>query len=529
MSAKNAALIAVAIFAVAWVGIDGLWVPPAFGHTDIYYFKDAALNFAQGMGLTTRFTYGNPTFEYRDFSTYPPLYPLMYGLFARVSGISAAANQMFNTLIDVVLGVLGLITLRPVLESLGGGMRLVLTAAVGMTSVAVGFFGPAYDRPDGLAAALGMAALLTAFRGRSRTSAVAAGLLCGFTLFTSPFVGSWTCLLVLIGFAVRMNATGRAQLRDLLWVALGGGLVVVIGLCSMALYLPGWFRGFSGVATGLDTHNETGGGYFLALLRGDWRTWAGGLPYSWHGQNLTLIQLALVMAVLLVRILLDRREVAGTKRLALLLMVAPICLVTSPYQTHYPPAAAALLVVAWICIEQRPDAKFSRGATWALLGAFAALSLSVLPARAADLLVRLGTRASLDRSAAFLREHHAALSDPIRLVAVSPSVYMLWREAGLHPLITVYTGFARLENRQRVDFLALAYPGSGNPLKPQVPSFVTACEYAQVYRPSLPQRAMLWGHPFSNSSQTWDTAIYARTDCASCVSAFAPVEARQAP
>jgi hypothetical protein len=203
--------------------------------------------------------------------------------------------------------------------------------------------------------------------------------------------------------------------------------------------------------------------------------------------------------------------------------------VTSPYQTHYPPAAAALLLVAWASIERRPHAVPSRAASWALLIAFAALSVTVLPARAADLMIRLSTRASLARSAAFLHEHREVLSGPNRLVAVSQSVYMLWREAGLHPLITVYTGFSRPNDRRRVDFVALAYPGSGNPLGPQIPSFVTDLEYAQLARPSLPQPAMLFGHRLSNSSQTWDAAIYARTDCAACNSAFASVGGRPAP
>jgi hypothetical protein len=436
---------------------------------------------------------------------------------------------VFNTLIDLLLGGLGLLALRPALEPIGRGPRLVLTAAVGIVSVAVGFFGPAYDRPDGLAAALGMAALLCGLRNPSRTAAIAAGCLCALALFTSPFVGAWTCLLVLLGIVACANGRSLSTARSVLWVSVGGATVSVVGLCLIAGLLPGWFAGFSGVATGADTHNETGGGYFLALLKGDWRTWASGLPYSWHGHDLTLIQLALVMGVLIGRILLVDREEGAVRRLAPLVIIAPLCLVTSPYQTHYPPAAAALLVIAWICIEQRHRVALPRGVSWALLCGFAALSITVLPARAVDFLIRLGTHGSLDRSSAFLREHHAALSDQKRLVAVSPSVYMLWREAGLHPLITIYTGFARPNDRSKVDFVALAYPGSGNLLKPQTPSFVTDLEYVEVVRPSLPQAATLFGHHLSNSSQTWDTAIFARTDCADCRSALAIVGGRQAP
>jgi hypothetical protein len=33
-------------------------------------------------------------------------------------------------------------------------------------------------------------------------------------------------------------------------------------------------------SSGAITHNETGGGYFLALLKGDVRTWVSGFPFG---------------------------------------------------------------------------------------------------------------------------------------------------------------------------------------------------------------------------------------------------------
>jgi hypothetical protein len=64
-----------------WFFVDAFVLPPNFGGTDIYYFKDAGINFAQGLGFVTRFTFGNPTFEYQAYSQYPPLYPLLFGVF----------------------------------------------------------------------------------------------------------------------------------------------------------------------------------------------------------------------------------------------------------------------------------------------------------------------------------------------------------------------------------------------------------------------------------------------------------------
>ena len=68
-------------FYILWVIIDGYLIPPTFGGTDIYYFKDPGINLAEGLGFTSRFTFGNPTFEYSVYSQYPPLYPLLFGIF----------------------------------------------------------------------------------------------------------------------------------------------------------------------------------------------------------------------------------------------------------------------------------------------------------------------------------------------------------------------------------------------------------------------------------------------------------------
>jgi hypothetical protein len=81
-----------------WFFVDAFILPPNFGGTDIYYFKDAGINFAQGLGFVTRVTFGNPTFEYQAYSQYPPLYPLLFGVFVELFGISTLTNQVFNSL-----------------------------------------------------------------------------------------------------------------------------------------------------------------------------------------------------------------------------------------------------------------------------------------------------------------------------------------------------------------------------------------------------------------------------------------------
>jgi hypothetical protein len=297
----------------------------------------------------------------------------------------------------------------------------------------------------------------------------------------------------------------------------------LIVLALLRLRLPGWFDGFLGVASGSDTHNETGGGYFLALLRGDVRTWWSGFPYSRNIHNIPLFQLGSVAAALVARIVIDRRQ-HGTSwqawRLIPLALTSPLCLITSPYQSHYPPIAAALLLAAWASIEAvRPSAS-PRTSAAAIVLAFLSLVGFAAPGQVVAFLVRLGTRDSLQRTVSFLAEHRVAMEESDVHFAVSPSNYIVWRQAGMHPLITAYTGLAVPAKRSEVGFMALAYPGSGNLMLPQSLEFMSEREYVPVFRPKLPQMATLLGYQLSKSSQTWESEIYARRACPRCLAVF---------
>jgi hypothetical protein len=513
----RAHIFAVAAFAVAWLILDGLLVPPDFGHEDIYYFKDAAINLAEGMGLTTRFTYGNPTFLYKDFATYPPIYPLVFGVYAKLCGVSAVSNQFFNAMMATILGLVGYWTLWQILPLFAVKVEkrwLALLAATG--SIATGFYLPAYDRPDGMGVAFGMAALAMAMRDTRSRSAIGAGVLCALALFTSPFAGVWTALALLVSaIAVSEELAFKFWLPRTLYVGAGMGATTLVILCALRIALPGWFDGFLGVASGANTHNETGGGYFLALLHGNWRSWWSGFPYSTIGSYVPLLRLASVVAAITISSLIDIRRNADRRRawrLTLLVLAAPLCLLTSPYQTHYPAITTALLIATWAGIEAAMSSNARRSGAMAILIVFGfnvLLSASIEAQRA---LVRFNAHASMERAVEYLSSHRSLFEAPGRYTAVSPSNYILWRQAGLHPLINIYSGLNVPEDRAKVDFFALAYPGSGDLLHPQSVEWMKSEEYAVAFQPNLPQRTMLLGYQFSNSSQTWESAIYARRD-----------------
>jgi hypothetical protein len=522
---------AIVVLAVAWLCIDGVLIAPDFGHTDIYYFKDSGVNFAEGLGLKTRFTYGNPTFAYRDYAQYPPLYPLLFGVYAKAAGISAASNQLFNSLVAMLVGLLGFLALQPIIAAAFGVRARMAAGALAVASIATGYTGFDYDRPDGLAVALGIGAVLSAICGATWGSAAAAGVLCALAAFTSPFAGIWTCWAVFCGVLAgsagsspgTSPGTLRTRLFRLLFVAAGGAATALFALALLWLSLPGWFDGFFGVATGANTHNETGGGYFLALLKGDFRTWRSGFSYAAPELLASLLKLCAVAAALLWTILASRRLPSGNRqnlRLLPLALASPLCLVTAPYQSNYCLITAALLLAVWAGIESVKPTVGSRMPAMAILAAFAANVVLTVPFEARALAVRCNTRESLARALEFVEAHRSDLEIPGSYIAVSPSNYILWRQAGLHPLVNIYSGFADPANRAHLQVLALSYPGSGNPQRPQNAEFVPLEEYRPVFEPELPQFATLFGHALSKSSQTWESAIYSRCARPGCPSPY---------
>ena len=483
---------------------------------DIYYFKDSGINFAEGLGLKTRFTYGNPTFDYRDYSQYPPLYPLIFGVYTKIAGVSAVANQVFNSLIAVLTGLVGFAALHPALASVfGRRYRAGAEVLVGLLCVLTGYYGFTYDRPDGMATALGMGALVLALRGTGFASALAAGALCGLALFTSPYAGIWTSFGVALSLLTPPVGALSFRLRRLFCVGLAGVITVFVILGMLRLWLPGWFDGFFGVATGSNTHNETGGGYFLALLKGDLSTWWSGFSFAGPETYVPLGKLCAVDFALVWTLLVELRGGGGSRALwpLPLLALSPLSLLTSPYQANYLTMTAGLLLAAWASIEGVTSVKSavqSRTPLIALLAAFVANIVVTAPFEIRDQLVRWNAGKSIDTAIAFLDSHRGMLESQSGFTAVSPTSYILWRQAGLHPLIEIYSGFKVPENRARLNMLALSYPGSGNPLLPQSAEYIPINEFALMSQPTLPQPAIVLGRSLSNSSQTWESAIYIR-------------------
>ena len=511
-------LLSCGVLAIAWLFIDGLLLPPSFAGTDIYYFKDPGINWATGLGFVSRFTFGNPTFDYKIYAIYPPAYPALFGLVTKLLGVSVSTSQIFNAALGVALGSAGFLALKPMLvrEPLRGatvGLAVVVFAAL----VINGYYLPTADRPDGLGVCLGLLALVALRRFASASGECIAGVLCGAALLTSPFAGIWSTIAVsIVVFDRHFYAAGLWRYVGRALVVGAGAIVVLTAAVGLfALLLPGWLPTFVGVLTGQSTGNETGGGYFLSLLHGDVRTWLGAFPITDPNYFVSLSKLLVVQFAMTGAVIVDLvRSKAGRRALPIVLLVAasPLCLLAMPYQGNYPPMTAALLLGGVATIAGRMPAPSRRlYASATLIGLAAILALSA-PDRMREFIVRVSSQDSMGRALESIDRIQNDLGHGDGLVAVPPSTYMLWRQKGLHPLTTVYSGFTDPTNRKRLAYVAAPFGGSGNPLVPVVPPWLTEAEYRVVVEPALPQYATVLGHIMSRSSQTWENRIYARRD-----------------
>jgi hypothetical protein len=389
-----------------------------------------------------------------------------------------------------------------------------LAAFLFAIAIAANFFLPGPDRPDGLGVSIGLFALVVLGWPSLAYREMVAGMLVGLALTISPFAGIWT--LVAVGVVVYgRQGISLGAIKNGLLVAIGVAGILVVALAAFAVFLPGWFSAFFGVLTGASTGNETGGGYFIALLKGDLRTWLSAFPLGDPNYFVDLSKLVIVAIALLIAVTVNCLRF-GVKRLdwtmLILLGLSSLCVLTSPYQPNYLAMTSALLLGASACVAVGAPLAARRAYAAAILGGFALICLTSVPQRARDFVVRVDSYGSMKRALADIDGVRRNLVSPDQLIAVSPSNYILWREKGLRPLTTSYSGLADPKNRERVRYVAVSYPGSGNPLQPHKPNWLTEPEYKLVLEPKLPQYASIFGLHVSRSSHTWESGIYIRSD-----------------
>ena len=415
----------------------------------------------------------------------------------------------------MALGLAGFLAVKPLIGREFPRLAPVLLGSLLVISVVASLFLPGVDRPDGLGICLGLVALIVLHRSAPGPGAVVAGVLCGVALLVSPYAGGFA--LIVVGIVV----LDRHWREEGLAAAIGGGLrtaagafgVLIVGAGLMVLFFPAWLPAFAGVFLGTTTQNETGGGYFLALLRGEFRVWLGAFPVGDPYYFVALAKFVFVLVVLVAAAIVDCLRSGRTafgSAIVPLIVISPLCLIVMPYQGNYPPMSAVLVLgaIAGVALGIAPRSR--RIYAVAVLVGFAGTCLLSLPERVRDTNVRIATRASMKPALEAIGQVRDRLGDGY--LAVSPANYILWRQEGLRPLITTYSGLGLPENRQRLLYVAASYGGSGDRMMPQLPPWLTDSEFRLAHQPNLPQQVNILGLFVTNSSWTWESALYRRKD-----------------
>lgn len=500
----------------AWFLAYGVVLAPPLGMTDTYFFKDAGANLALGHGFVSILAFGNPTFEPKIYAHYPPLHGLAFGGFSALFGVGPRQNAMFNLAVAAIATLLAYVVLRR-WRGLGG-LRLYRPALIVLTVIAIpmGFSGLSSDRPDtmGLAAAIATLLPLMAEPPTLRRYFLAA-FLAGVTLEISPICG----VLAVAGVAVfwLSRAFSASDNRAVvLWklvpvAAAGFSICPIVVTAGLLAFDPTWLSRFAGVASG-DTSSVAGtygGAFFLGLLEGHIARFLAAFEVRQLGHAVHYATLIVVwLALLIVSLWYWAHSMRLAGRILLVMAVGLIPLVLSPYQSYYVQAAAGVVMVLFGAVAAPSDARQRKAGQIAILAAFAGMVVVNAPFLARDLLYQAQIGPSLRRMSETLAASEERRLFQGKIVAVSPELYMLFKQAGFDVVTMNSPYLADSQVRRKVALYALDYYGSHNPMQPMRPDWWDDKSYRLIYEPKLPQQVTILGRPISNSSVTWQAAIY---------------------
>ncbi|MBM4317573.1 MAG: hypothetical protein FJ116_08850 [Deltaproteobacteria bacterium] len=161
-----------------------------FPGSDVFLFKEAAINFALKNRLVASNLVYMPMDTEMPFAHYPPIYPLVFGVWLKVFGIGLKQSLFYECLLrglrSVMLGML----IWPSLKSALGDTKRKIWA-----TLLVGFlFGLSLvstdeDRPDELGLILGFGCWWLLMKAKQRHQFLLVGGLLGLTAATSPAAG----------------------------------------------------------------------------------------------------------------------------------------------------------------------------------------------------------------------------------------------------------------------------------------------------------------------------------------------------
>ncbi|MCB0405366.1 MAG: hypothetical protein KDD51_11320 [Bdellovibrionales bacterium] len=237
--------------------------------TDVFLFKEAGVRLASAGKLEasnlTHMEFG----ETRPYAYYPPLYPTLFGVWTKVTGVGLKQSIAFDALLRL-LRTLGLIVL---LYPAWRGRLRDPRATLGIAGFVLCFslVSSDGDRPDDLAAVFGLASLWALFRCRYAMGA----FLLGCAGATSPAGG--------VFFALAASFHLLRERRYAPWFAMGAGAALVFVLFNLPVALadPQAFLRFSKQAgiSNFPYQVSTAAAFFQSFVAALTHSWNAGWPY----------------------------------------------------------------------------------------------------------------------------------------------------------------------------------------------------------------------------------------------------------
>lgn len=161
-----------------------------FPGTDVFLFKEAAINFALKTKLVASNLVYMPLDTEMPFAHYPPVYPIVFGLWMKVFGIGLKQSLLFECLLRGLRSVLLGALIWPVLkEAFTDNKRRIWAALSLCFLVLLSLTSTDDDRPDELALVIGLSSWWLLQKAKHDFDYLLAGLFLGLTGAASPACG----------------------------------------------------------------------------------------------------------------------------------------------------------------------------------------------------------------------------------------------------------------------------------------------------------------------------------------------------
>jgi hypothetical protein len=497
----------------------GFWLlvysfaPPMFCGTDVFDYKDAGINLATGIGLVTRISPSNPSLELSFYGNYPPLFPVLYGFFVWIFGISPKVNVIFDLMLAAIAGIAFWFAIQPRICYRNQLVPNFLILFLVLLTLPKGPFWADYERPDALGFTLIVVSIGILQHRYTPTRVFLASLIVGINAMISPFCA------VLSGFTLAAfylsnrfsltktrKSTSNHDLSPLCLIAIiGVGIPIAIVGILIWIKDPLAIQRFLGHALGKSTGGTSGIGY---LLNFNHFTAFSKYNILMHKVKLAFLILVIVLSVgyLVLTNLISRRIKIILS--SAIIWVGSIPILLFPYQSNYMSLTATVILVLFARLAIVDPISQNTSVRWVIFASLLFIAIFEVLFIMRDFVIAYDSAPSFQRMQQTLQKLSDSNWPKPLLVATSPSTYFLFKGKGFDVVNIDYLG--NPSDLRRIDLFALSFIGTLNPLEPNYPSWWKNVKVEMVYRPVLPQRTRLLGYSLSASSNTWEVELYKR-------------------